>query len=97
MGFDVGQPTVVISDTPPPVVQCRNAQEVAACEQVIQIIRRGQEPILFVTRLPRGEHEVHARGWAFPTIKRATEILDETKAKLIANLIRRKVPAFEPR
>lgn len=92
MGFDVGQPTVVISDTPPPTVQCRNLQEVAACEQLLQIMRRKQDPILFVTRLESGEHEVHARSGRFPSLKRAEEICQEIKVKLMDSLIRKKVP-----
>ena len=96
MAFSVSGPKVVISNTPPPVVQCRDQREASACEQLVSLIRRGQVPVLFVTKLPSGEHEVHARSGEFPTIKRADEVMREATTKLIASLIKKHVPAFDP-
>lgn len=87
-------PTVVISDTPPPVVQCRNAFEENACNEILTILRRGQMPVAFISRVTKtNEIEVHARSCEFRSIGHAVDIMVEAKAKLVNSLFRKKMPA----
>ena len=87
-------PKVVISDTAPPTVQCRNAEEVSACNAVLAILRRGQAPLAFITRHKEsGEVEVHARSNQFNSVAEAMDVFNDAKAKLMHTLFRRHMPA----
>lgn len=84
-----GQPKVVISDAPPPAVQCRDGVEVAACNQLLLIIRRGQDPIVVITRDRSGAIEAHARSASFTSVAHLVDSMGAATQKLVAALFRR--------
>lgn len=87
-------PKVVISDTPPPVVQCRDHVEASACEAVLQVLRRGYVPIMFVVRKEKGgEINVFAQSKDFPSVSYANDVMHMATAKLLHALFRKGLPA----
>jgi len=93
MNFETNTPKVVISDKAPPVLQCRNDVEVAACKQLLSMLRRGKDPIAFISRhVLTGEIEVEGRSSTFTSISDMMRIFDVAKAKLAHTLFRKKMP-----
>lgn len=80
---------VVIRDGPPPTVVCRDAVEQHAAEAIVQIIRRGGEPIATIYRKADGAIEVSARSVAFSSVAHAVEVMKEATVKLTASLFRK--------
>lgn len=92
MSLETNTPNVVISDAPPPVYQCRNAMEMAVCDAVVQLLRRGYDPIAFIGRNEKGQIEVHARSSSFTSIGHAVDTFREAQAKLVDELFRIRKP-----
>ena len=86
-------PKVVITDTGPPVVVCRDGRERAICDELLTILRRGGEPLAIILRLPSGEIEVHARSRSFHSVQHMLETMQVAAAKLAQSLFRRKLHA----
>lgn len=99
MTMGVGNPTVVISDTPPAFFALngeakerrfyvRNEVEMGAAVAVVNILRRGWAPIAFIYMKPSGEVGVHGSSQAFGSVDRANAIMEAAKAKLLSELFR---------
>ena len=86
-------PKVVISETGPPIVVCRDGRERAMCDELLTILRRGGEPLAIILRLPSGEIEVHARSRSFDSVQHMLETMQMAAAKLADTLFRRKLQA----
>ena len=89
MKFTGVDPTVVISDAPPPTVVCRSPEEQRACESLVSFMRRGWEPIIIIGRARSGSIEAHARSEAFHSVAHLQQVIQEAQAKLMAALFRR--------
>lgn len=84
-------PKVVISDTPPPVLQLRTQAEYNACDELVRVLRRGYEPVVFVCRNANTNTvEVHARSNQFASIQSCIDIMQVATAKLVDALFRKK-------
>lgn len=88
MGTQVKNPKVVVSDTPPPVVQCRDGKEVAACKEVVSALRRGYEPMAMIFRTQSGKIEVHARSAVFTSVGHVVDVMKMATIKLTYALFR---------
>jgi len=89
MKFTGTDPKVVISDTPPPTVVCRSPEEQRACESLLQLMRRGFDPIVVIGRQQDGTIEAHAKSASFPSLPYLQQVMQEATAKLLAAFFKR--------
>ena len=83
-------PTVVVSDSPPPMVVCRTLEEVSVCEELLKLVRRGKTPMAIIFRDAGGGIEVHARGREFRSAAHAHEVMQEAAVKLTSAMMGRR-------
>lgn len=83
-------PTVVVSDTPPPTVVCRSAVEASVCEELLRLVRQGKVPLAIIFRDARGAVEVHARSREFHSAAHAHQVMQEASVKLTSAMMGRR-------
>ena len=70
-------------------IKCDDDAQYQMCLTLVELARKGAEPIAFVYRTPAGQIEVQARGEMIGTVTEGIAIMREATERLAACLLER--------